>query len=75
VLTTDKTTYVSHQGRLPDLLAYLQRETELTRKTLYEILAESGRLAEFPVNPQRFMMEVAKLINISLNKLVLDEIE
>ena len=75
VLTTDKTTYVAHKGRLPDLLAYLQKETELTRKTLFEILAESGRLAEFPVNPQRFMMEVARLINITLNHLVLDGIK
>lgn len=75
VLTTDKTTYVTHKGRLPDLLAYLQKETELTRKTLFEILAESGRLAEFPVNPQRYMMEVARLINVTLNHLVLDGIK
>lgn len=75
VLTTDKTTYIAHRGRLPDLLAYLQKETELTRKTLFEILAESDRLAEFPVNPQRFMMEVARLINVTLNHLVLDGIK
>ena len=75
ILTTDQTTYVTHQGRLPDLLAYLQKETELTRKTLFEILAESGRLADFPKNPQRFMMEGARLINITLNQLVLDGIK
>jgi len=75
ILTTDQTTYLARQGRLPDLLAYLQKETELTRKTLYEILAESGRLAEFPMNPQRFMMEVAHRINVALNQLVLDGIK
>lgn len=75
ILTTDRTTYIKHQGRLPDILAYLQKETELTRKTIFEILAESGRLGDFPRNPQRFMMECAKLINITLNRLVLDGIK
>ena len=37
---------------LPDILAYLQKETELTRHTLVKILKESGRLPEFKVNPQ-----------------------
>src|SRR5262249_8967358 len=40
---------------VPDVLAYLQNETELTRSTLVRILKASGRLAEFLVNPQRFM--------------------
>ncbi len=75
ILTTDRTTYVAHKGSLPDLLAYLQKETELTRRTLFEILAKSGRLSEFPVNPQRFMQEVARLINFELNHLVLDGIK
>lgn len=75
ILTTDQSTYVSHKGRLPDLLAYLQKETELTRKTLFEILAESGRLAEFAKNPQRFMMEVAHRIRVTLNQIVLDGIK
>jgi restriction endonuclease len=37
---------------LPDILAYLQKESELTRHTLAEILKASGRLAEFKINPQ-----------------------
>ena len=40
---------------LPDILAFLQKETELTRHTLTEILKRSSRLAEFKVNPQAFM--------------------
>ena len=44
---------------VPDVLAYLQNETELTRSTLVRILKESGRLAEFFNNPQRFMDAVA----------------
>ena len=48
-----------HRGPLPDILAYLQNETELTRSTLVRILKESGRLAEFFLDPQRFMDAVA----------------
>jgi len=32
---------------VPDVLAYLQNETELTRSTLVRILKESGRLGDF----------------------------
>jgi type III restriction enzyme len=60
---------------LPDILAFLQRETELTRGTLVEILKGSGRLAEFKINPQAFMTECAKLINRTLNELVIDGIK
>lgn len=45
--------YGSHLA--PDILAYLQDETELTRSTLVRILKESGRLNEFFNDPQRFM--------------------
>jgi restriction endonuclease len=37
---------------LPDILADLQNETDLTRATLVRILQQSGRLADFTVNPQ-----------------------
>jgi len=38
---------VLYRGPLPDLIAYLQNETELTRSTLVRILKESGRLSDF----------------------------
>ncbi len=60
---------------LPDILAFLQRETELTRGTLVEILKQTGRLKEFAVNPQAFMTETAKFINRALNELVIDGIK
>jgi len=55
---------------LPDILAFLQRETELTRGTLVEILKQSGRLQDFLVNPQAFMTQVAKLITYTLHETV-----
>ena len=60
---------------LPDILAYLQRETELTRGTLVEILKASGRIKEFSINPQAFMTEAAKLINRALHEMVIDGIK
>jgi type III restriction enzyme len=60
---------------LPDILSFLQRETELTRGTLVEILKKSGRLKEFTINPQAFMTETAKLINRALHEMVVDGIK
>ncbi|MBZ9917106.1 DEAD/DEAH box helicase family protein [Mesorhizobium sp. BR1-1-12] len=60
---------------LPDILSFLQKETELTRHTLAEILKRSGRLAEFKINPQAFMAAVAKEISRALHELMLEGIK
>ena len=60
---------------LPDILAFLQKQTELTRHTLAEILKRSGRLAEFKVNPQAFMGAVAREISRALRDLMLEGIK
>jgi len=60
---------------LPDLLAYLQKETELTRHTLVEILKQSGKLGEFKVNPQAFMTVVSREIGRALHDLMLEGIQ
>jgi type III restriction enzyme len=60
---------------LPDLLAYLQNETELTRSTLVRILKASGRLEEFFNNPQRFMDALAAILKYELHRLLVDGIK
>ncbi|HBY93178.1 MAG TPA: type III restriction endonuclease subunit R [Chloroflexi bacterium] len=60
---------------IPDLLAYLQNETELTRSTLVHILKESGRLDEFFDNPQRFLDVVAAILKYELHRLLVDGIK
>ncbi len=60
---------------VPDVLAYLQNETELTRSTLVQILKKSGRLAEFFVDPQRFMDAVAHILKYELHRLLVDGIK
>ncbi len=70
-----KTFTVKPHRFLPDILAFLQRETELTRATLVEILKQTGRLTEFTVNPQAFMTETARRINRALHEMVIDGIK
>ena len=60
---------------LPNLLAYLQKETELTRHTLVEILKKSGKLPEFKINPQAFMTAVGREIGRALHDLMLEGIQ
>ncbi len=60
---------------LPDILAYLQNETELTRSTLVRILKESGRLADVFQNPQRFLDQVAAILRGELHRLLVDGIK
>jgi len=64
----------SHHA-LPDVLAYLQEQTGLTRSTLAQILCTSGRLSEFFVNPQRFMDTTAAILKHELHQLLVDGIK
>jgi type III restriction enzyme len=60
---------------LPGILAFLQNETELTRHTLAMILGRTGRLDEFKINPQAFMMAIAREISRALHDLMLEGIK
>jgi type III restriction enzyme len=62
-------------GGLPDILAYLQNETELTRGTLVRILKESGRLSEIFNNPQRFLDQVTAILKHELHGILVDGIK
>ena len=48
---------------LPDLMAHLQGRTGLTRRGIYRILVESGRLDDFADNPAKFIEVAAEAIN------------
>lgn len=69
----EKVTALRHA--VPDILAYLQNETELTRSTLVRILKDSGRLGEFLINPQRFMDQSASILKYELHRLLVDGIK
>ncbi|MGO0063270.1 DEAD/DEAH box helicase family protein [Brevibacillus fluminis] len=55
---------------VPDLIGYLQRETELTRRTIADILIQSGRLADALVNPQQFLDQTAREIRAAMTRLM-----
>jgi type III restriction enzyme len=48
---------------LPDILTDLQDKTQLTRRSIYRILVDSGRLDDFKHNPQQFIEITAEIIN------------
>lgn len=59
---------------LPDILTYIQNETDLTRRTIVEILKKCGVLYLFYQNPQKFMIEASRVINQVLIEKSLDGI-
>ena len=64
-----------YRAPIPDLLGYLQRETELTRPTLADILDKSGRLGDVTHNPQQFLEHAVAAIQKTLHDLMVQGIE
>lgn len=71
----DATETVKFAGAVPDVVAYLQGETELTRSTIVRIITESKRLPEFLLNPQKYMDAVSAILKQQLHKLIIDGIK
>jgi type III restriction enzyme len=66
---------VAFTGAVPDIIAYLQNEVDVTRATIVRVLRESGRLADFLVNPQKFMDAVVPILKNELHRLLIDGIK
>ncbi|NMC59248.1 MAG: DEAD/DEAH box helicase family protein [Candidatus Methanofastidiosa archaeon] len=60
---------------LPDIITFLQNETYLTRRTIVDILIESGTLNQFKINPQQYMNEILKIISSKMRHLLVDGIK
>jgi type III restriction enzyme len=60
---------------IPEMLAYIQNKTELTRSTILEILKRSNRLKEFLINPQLFMDNVVLKIREELHQMMIEGIK
>ncbi len=61
--------------KLPDIISFLQNETNLTRKTLVEILIRCKRLDDFKNNPQKFIDEVSSIIKNQMRYFIVDGIK
>lgn len=60
---------------LPDILSYIQNETNLTRKTIADILVKSKQLDLFKKNPQVFIDETIKIIKAMMQRFIVDGIK
>ena len=60
---------------IPDMLAYIQGKTELTRTTILDIVKKSGKISELLINPQMFMDNTTSTIKSVLYGLMIDGIK
>lgn len=70
VFTYDTTDYA-----LPDIVTFLQNETNLTRRSIVEILRRCGKLDHFKRNPQRFIEQVVAVIHQQMRLALVDGIK
>jgi type III restriction enzyme len=68
-------TYEARDFQLPDIISYLQNETNLTRRTLVDILRKSDRIGDFPNNPQKFVEQTAAIIRHKMRAFIVDGIK
>jgi type III restriction enzyme len=60
---------------LPDIITYLQNETNLTRRDIVNILIKSGKLESFKNNPQKFIDGAIKIIKKTMSVFIVDGIK
>ncbi len=61
--------------KLPDVVTNLQNATDLTRRTIIDILIRSNTLDAFELNPQIYMQEMADIINSVKENFIVDGIK
>ena len=60
---------------LPDIITYLQNGTNLTRRTIVEILTRSKTLEAFKKNPRKYMEEALRIISARMRSMIIDGIK
>ena len=61
--------------KLPDIITYLQNETNLTRKSIVEILVKSNTLEDFKKNPKLYLEEATNIIRRTMKSFIVDGIK
>ena len=61
--------------KLPDIVTYIQNETNLTRRNIVDILIKSEKLNDFKNNPQKFIDKVIEIIKKTMNSFIVDGIK
>lgn len=67
--------YEPRDHQIPDIVSYLQNETNLTRRSIVDILQKSGRLQDFKNNPQKFIEQVGAIIKHQMRIFIVDGIK
>jgi len=64
-----------YSWKIPEILGAIQRKTDLTRSTIYEILRKSERIGDALINPQLFIDIVIQTIQHTLHRMMIDGIK
>ncbi|HCK92182.1 MAG TPA: type III restriction endonuclease subunit R, partial [Gammaproteobacteria bacterium] len=67
--------YTARDFQLPDIVTYLQEQTNLTRRSIVEILKRCGRLEAFKMNPQKFIEQAVTIIKNQMRLFIVDGIK
>jgi type III restriction enzyme len=72
---TQTHTYDLRDYTLPDIVTYLQDATNLTRRSVIDILQRSGRLKDFKSNPQKFIEQATAILQQAMRLALVDGIK
>jgi type III restriction enzyme len=72
---TSNHSYTARDYQLPDIVTYLQEQTNLTRKSIVNILRKCGRLEAFKMNPQKFIEQAVTIIKNQMRLFIVDGIK
>lgn len=68
--------YIENRFKLPDIVSYLQNETNLTRKSIVEILTNTKTFPDsFKKDPQLYLDQVSDIIKRTMGKFLVDGIK
>jgi len=67
--------YDAEHMQPPDIVSFLQNETNLTRRSIVQILCRSGRLGDFKRNPNKFIEQISEIIKAQMRLFIVDGIK
>ena len=77
VRETGFNTYAARQNevKIPNLLADIQRQTQMTRRVIFDVLDQAGMFEQVAINPQQVIDETAQAINRVKQRLAVDGVK
>ena len=77
VRETGFNTYAARQTevKIPNLLADIQRQTQMTRRVIFEVLDQARMFEQVAINPQQVIDETARAINRVKQRLAVDGVK